>query len=318
MTISTETIRFAGLPVQKFTADIDAPADPGTVAWKIATDWEGGSDRFVADLAALAAAPWAGQVTALILGQWSDSSDPLPVAEITPHLGAFPALTALFVGDMTFEESEISWIDWGDLDPVLSAFPNLTTLHLRGGCTPMDDASPGLVTPTLPGLTSLTVESGGLLEVHLAALLAGDHPALDHLELWLGTQDYGGIENIAPLTALLAGDLFPTVTRLGLRNSEHADEIAAALVGSPLLDRVTHLDLSLGVLTDTGVDALTDTAVGALAAGGLGAVTTLNLDRHYATEAALARLRAAHPGVAISADDPQDPDDDFRYPAVSE
>lgn len=310
MTIATETTRFAGLPVEKFTAGIDVPADPGAVAWKIVTDWDGGSDRFVADLAALAAAPWAGQVTALVLGQWSDSSDPLPVSEITPHLGAFPALTALFVGDMTFEESEISWIDWGDLDAVLSAFPKLTTLQLRGGCTPMDGASRGLATPVLPALTSLTVESGGLLEAHLTALLAGDYPVLDHLELWLGDENYGGIENIEPLAALLAGDLFPTVTRLGLRNSEHTDEIAAALVGSPLLDRLTHLDLSLGVLTDTGVDALT--------AGHLGTVTSLNLDHHYATEAALDRLRAAHPTVTISAEDPQDPDDDFRYPAVTE
>lgn len=312
MTISTATTRFAGLPVQQFTTDTDTPVDPASVAWKIATDWDGGTDRFVADLAALTETPWAGRVTALLLGQWSEASDPLPAGQVAPLLTALPALTALFVGDMTFDESEISWIDWGDLGAVLAAAPNLETLQLRGGCTPMTGDDVDLTPPSLPRLRSLTVESGGLLPSYLTALLAADLPRLERLELWLGTENYGGVETVEPLAALLAGDLFPNVTSLGLRNAEIADEIALALAGAPVLKRITDLDLSLGTLSDIGVDALGD--------GDLGAVTTLILDHHYASDAALGRLRAAHPGITISAEDRQeaDSDDGWRYTAVSE
>lgn len=311
MTISTATTRFAGLPVQQFTTDTDIPTDPAATAWKIATDWDGGDERFVADLTALTETPWAGQVTTLLLGQWSDASDPLPTEQVVPLLAALPALTALFVGDMTFDESEISWIDWADLGAVLAATPNLETLQLRGGCTPMTGDDVMLAPPSLPRLRSLTVESGGLLPAYLTALLAADLPVLERLEVWLGTENYGGIDTVEPLAALLTGDLFPTVTSLGLRNAEIADEIAVALAGAPILTRITDLDLSLGTLTDVGVDAL--------AAGDLGAVTTLILDHHYASDAALDRLRAAHPQITISAEDRQEADrDDWRYTAVSE
>ncbi|MFZ2527688.1 MAG: leucine-rich repeat domain-containing protein [Rhodococcus sp. (in: high G+C Gram-positive bacteria)] len=311
MTISTATTRFAGLPVQQFTTDTDTPADPAATAWKIATDWDGGDERFVADLTALTETEWAGQVTTLLLGQWSDASDPLPTEQVVPLLAALPALTALFVGDMTFDESEISWIDWADLGAVLAATPNLETVQLRGGCTPMTGDDVVLTPPSLPRLRSLTVESGGLLPAYLTALLGADLPVLERLEVWLGTENYGGVDTVEPLAALLTGDLFPNVTSLGLRNAEIADEIAVALADAPILTRITDLDLSLGTLTDVGVDAL--------AAGDLGAVTTLILDHHYASDAALDRLRAAHPQITISAEDRQEADrDDWRYTAVSE
>ena len=297
MTISTATTRFAGLPVQQFTTDTDPPADPAATAWKIATDWDGGDERFVADLTALTETEWAGQVTTLLLGQWSDASDPLPTEQVVPLLAALPALTALFVGDMTFDESEISWIDWADLGAVLAATPNLETVQLRGGCTPMTGDDVVLTPPSLPRLRSLTVESGGLLPAYLTALLGADLPVLERLEVWLGTENYGGVDTVEPLAALLTGDLFPNVTSLGLRNAEIADEIAVALADAPILTRITDLDLSLGTLTDVGVDAL--------AAGDLGAVTTLILDHHYASDAALDRLRAAHPQITISAEDRQ-------------
>jgi hypothetical protein len=314
VTIDTPTSTFAGLPIQQYSADTTTPADPTAVAWKLATDWERGDDGFVDDLLSLAGQPWAGQITALVFGQWSEASDPLPADKVVPLLAAFPAVRHLFLGDMTFEESEISWIDWGDLGAVLAAFPHLEILQLRGGSSTTINEPVPFATPALPHLRSLTVESGGLQQSYLEPLLAIDAPALTDLEIWLGVDNYGAITDLEPLTDLLAGTLFPAMTRLGLRNSELADRIAAALAQAPVLQRITVLDLSNGTLTDTGADAL--------AAADLGAVRTLILDHHFVSDEALTRLRAAHPQIEISATDRQEPetysDEVYLYTAVSE
>lgn len=314
MTIDTPTSTFAGLPVQQYSADIPTPADPGAFAWKIATDWNRGDDGFVDDLVSLAGQPWAGQISTLVFGCWTEASDPLPTDKVVPLLAAFPAVRHLFVGDMTFEECEISWIDWGDLGAVLAAFPDLETLQLRGGSSTTISEPVPLATPVLPRLRSLTVESGGLQQTYLEPLLAIDAPALTDLEIWLGVDNYGAIIDLDPLTDLLAGTLFPAMTTLGLRNSELADRIAAALAQAPVLQRITVLDLSNGTLTDTGADTL--------AGADLGAVRTLILDHHFVSDEALSRLRAAHPHVEISADDRQEPEEHggevYLYTAVSE
>src|SRR4029450_3570514 len=43
-----------------------------------------------------------------------------------------PNLTALFLGDVTFEDCEISWITQTDVSPLLSAYPNLRHFGVRG------------------------------------------------------------------------------------------------------------------------------------------------------------------------------------------
>ena len=55
---------------------------------------------------------------------------------------------------------------------------------------------------------------------------------------------------------VLAGNVFPHVTRLGLRNAELTDDIARALPASTIASRLVHLDLSMGTMTDAGAAAL--------------------------------------------------------------
>jgi hypothetical protein len=81
-------------------------------------------------------------------------------------------------------------------------------------------------------------------------------PKLEHLELWLGALDYGGIEAPAPLEPLLSGKFFRKLKYLGLRNSEMADEVAKAVAQAPILARLEELDLSLGALSDVGAEDL--------------------------------------------------------------
>src|SRR5207248_3315522 len=42
-------------------------------------------------------------------------------------------LAAIYIGDITSEENEISWIHQSDLSPLLEAFPKLQLLRSRGG-----------------------------------------------------------------------------------------------------------------------------------------------------------------------------------------
>jgi hypothetical protein len=158
-------------------------------------------------------------------------------------------------------------------------------------------------------LKSLIIETGGLEPKIVKEVLALKLPALEHLELWLGTSGYGGDTTVEDLEPLLSGGLFPKLRKLGLRDSEIADDIAGVLSKSPLVERLSELDLSLGTLSDVGAQAL-------LACPALKKLSTLDLHHHYCTQDMMIQLRQAFPGVNL--DDKQTGDDEDRYVAVSE
>jgi hypothetical protein len=144
------------------------------------------------------------------------------------------------------------------------------------------------------------------------ALTRAELPALEHLELWLGEENYGGSVRVADLTPLLSGQLFPNLKYLGLRNSEIADEIAAALLHAPVLDRIRVLDLSMGTLGDEGAAAL-------LANPAVAKLELLDVHHHFCSEEMVARLGQL--GIKVNTDERQNPDEydgDWRYVAVGE
>ena len=101
-------------------------------------------------------------------------------------------------------------------------------------------------------LREFAFESGGLPAAVVGSVGECDLPALRHLELWLGTDGYGGDATVDDLAPILTGARLPALTHLGLRDSEIADEVAAALAGAPVVARLESLDLSLGALSDVG------------------------------------------------------------------
>ncbi|MDA7980664.1 MAG: STM4015 family protein [Pirellulales bacterium] len=188
------------------------------------------------------------------------------VAQITKHKDRLPELKALFLGDITQEESEISWITHTDVSPVLAAFHNLEMLRIRG--------SSGLQfsKPMHDKLRALAIESGGLGAEVVKQVLRGHFPELEYLELWLGTPDYEGDCRVNDLQPLFKGKLFPKLKYLGLRNAQIADDIAAVIAIAPIMDQLETLDLSLGTIGDLGANALLQ----------LGSNRTLRrLDLHY-------------------------------------
>jgi hypothetical protein len=308
MTINAHISTFAGLPVQAYPADT-VPADPGAVAWRIEDpDFEGG-DVFLSRLSDLVAEEWAGQVTALILGEWGSAYDsPPPLDYLAAALPQLTNLKALFVGEMTFEECEISWINHGDITPLLTALPALEIFTIRG--------SVGLELKPIrhESLRRLTFESGGLGGDLVRTVSDCDLPRLEHLELWLGTENYGGNAIVDDLAVILTGSRLPALTSLGLRDAEIADQVAVALASAPVIARLEALDLSLGMLSDVGASAL-------LAGQPLTHLRTLDLHHHFLSVPMIARLgtELRDAGVDLDLSDAEDPDDpDARYVAVAE
>ncbi|WP_243709348.1 STM4015 family protein [Micromonospora sp. 15K316] len=250
------------------------------------------------------------RVESLVVGAWGYAAfNPAPIAQLCAAAPRLPALRALFLGDMTSEECEVSWMKVGDVSQLLAAFPSLEVLRVRGG----EDFRFSPVRH--PRLRELAVESGGLSREFVGAVLDSELPALSDLELWLGTSNYGGDTTPADLAPLLAGERFPQLRRLGLRNAEIADEVAQALTSAPVVRRIERLDLSLGTLGDEGAAAL-------LAGQPLTHLAGLDLHHHFMSDEVAASVVAALPGVQVDVSDRQEPDEyggeTYRYTAVSE
>ena len=147
----------------------------------------------------------------------------------------------------------------------------------------------------------------------IGEVAAAELPELEHLELWLGTANYGGIENPDSLKPLLAGDRFPKLRYLGLRDSEIADAIAQLVADAPLLDSLQVLDLSLGTLSDAGAKAL-------VASAKIRGLQTLDIHHHYVSPAMVRQLQQL--GIDVDASEPKEPEkyngEEYRYVALSE
>ena len=310
MTVYQHISTFAGLPVREFTAELEIPDDPQAVAWRISTDYDGGDVVFDQLLTAFVATPWADRVRALVIGEWGNSyENDAPIDKLIAAADRLPGLTALFLGEMVSEENEISWIQQGDVSPLLTAYPRLEVLRVRG-------ADGLMLSPVRhESLRELAFESGGLPATIVRAVVECEFPELRHLELWLGTDNYGGAATVEDLAPVLAGTGWPHLQYLGLRDSEIADQIAEALAGAPVVARLTTLDLSLGLLSDVGAGAL-------LAGQPLTHLRKLDLHHHFLTEEMSARLRdELEPfGVEVDLSEAEGADGDLedRFIAVSE
>ncbi len=213
-----------------------------------------------------------------------------------------PNLRALFLGDLTYRDQEISWITLSDVTALLTAFPRLEHFRARGGN--------GLVLQPIEHahLKSLTFEASNLPRELVRAVGESRLPALEHLELWLGTSEYGADTTVADLQGIFAGTHLPALRYLGLRNSEIADAVAVAVGSAAILPRLRVLDLSLGTLGNRGAEAL-------LAIPALAGLEKLDIHHHYVDPALVARLQAL--GIEVDAsdaeveDDPEDPDDEY-------
>ncbi|WP_042203495.1 STM4015 family protein [Paenibacillus camerounensis] len=264
--------------------------------------------RMNTEIERLSASPEAAQLTSLIIGDWGqayeNSSDEV-VEALVKHSGSFPSLRKLFIGDMSYEDCEISWITQTDLSPLLAAYPELQSFTIQGG-TNLE-----LSNLQHDKLEELIIITGGLGKKVLSQIAAGSLPNLRKLELYLGVDNYGFDGSLEDILPLIQPGKFPKLTYLGLKNSEIQDEIAAALADAEVLDQLHTLDLSLGTLSDTGAEAL-------LASERIKGLQALNLSYHYMSDEMVARWRKSGLPADVSDQQKSDDDEDWRYPSITE
>jgi hypothetical protein len=309
--ISEHATEWLGFPVKLFDAKLSEKGvtDYANTIYRLAIDWDADPD-FATLFSRFISNPAAAQTPAIIIGQFH-GDDPSEGSEEVVQLlvsakAKLPNLRAIFIADMVSEENEISWIIQTDVSPLLAAYPNLEHLRLRGASDLR--LGGGLKHDKLK---SLTIETGGLPPELFDEVLASQLPALESLELWLGTSSYGGDVTVEQLQPLLSGNPFPVLKHLGLRDSEIVDQIAAALASALILTHLNSLDLSLGTLSDTGGKAL-------LANPRLKSLKQLDLHRHFLSQEMMNSLKREFPRVNVDEPEGSDTDEEDRYVAVGE
>ncbi len=305
MTISNHLEDFAGKPVVTFDSTKTQPNANEIIA--IRSSW-GDETPWMEQFEALLANPNVSAITGLVVGAWGEEMyESAEIENVVSALVAaapkLPNLTALFIGDITYEECEISWIQQGNLGPLFEAYPNLTHFGARGG----ENLTLGKI--TLPALSYIVIEAGGLDRSVVHDLIQSELPSLEHFEIYIGTDNYGRTTTIEDLSPLLTNNPFPKLRYLGLRNAEIANDIATTIVNAPILSQVEVLDLSLGTLTDLGGQAL-------LNAPAILKLKRLDLHHHFMSTEMMAALEALPIPVDVS--EQEDDDDDWTFVAVGE
>jgi hypothetical protein len=307
MTVNHTQDRYLGKPVVEFHmgGTIADPASVRTHVYRLAQDYDSAeSQRELLD--AFLAQVDAAAIETLIVGAWSEAHDESPqgyLDGLIERRAELPALRALFVGDMTYEDCEISWIIQTGYNALLDAFPRLRSLRIRG--------SSGLLLAPFAhdALEELAIECGGLPIGIANAIAASKLPALRRLELWLGDDNYGFDGDVADYARMLDAIDASRLEYLGLRDAQISDDLAKHLAAQPWLGKLKTLDLSMGTIGDEGAQALCGSAF-------LAGLETLDLSHHYIGGEWQAKLRALPCKVVL--DDPQDEDDGARYVAVAE
>jgi uncharacterized protein (TIGR02996 family) len=147
--------------------------------------------------------------------------------------------------------------DW-DISGTYTRMPNsesirgMRDLTLRGGSVTLSDDI------DLPELVSFTVETGGLGAHEITQIANAKWPKLESLEIWFGDPNYGASGGIEQLAPILEGRGLANLRSLGLRNCPFADELVGALAGSNILKQIHTLDLSMGNLSDAGLQTMLD------------------------------------------------------------
>lgn len=247
-------------------------------------------------------------IQGLVLGAWEDCSEnqiQIFLDRLVEKKASFPQLKALFVGEMDCEECEMSWINQGSYDQVVASFPDLEHLQIRGGT--------GLSLPVFShgGLKKLIIETGGMDANILQNLVESKLPNLVHLELWLGTGEYGWTGQEADIFPFLNPETFPSLKYLGLCNSDITDGIAEMIASNDfILSQLDVLDLSGGTLTDVGAAAL-------LKSSRLNDLDKLDLHHHYMSPKMEAKLKELKIEVEVSERE-EDGGEVYRYVSVGE
>jgi len=255
--------------------------------------------------------PSARLLQELTVGLWRNDDGQCEYRGVAEALAKLrpPALRRLHLADFKLRrETEISWTDLGDLEPIWGALPRLREVVLQGG-----EVRLGAI--RAPSLRSFELRTGGLSAASMRSIAALEAPALERLVIWFGDPRYGGDAGLEDLRPLLDRRDLPALRHLGLCNALFQDAICELLGSSSLLEQVEVLDLSMGLMSDEGAAAL------ARARPRLKSLRELIVDDNYLTGAARKTLKGLCPKLTFGEQkEPYVWDDgsQHRYVSVSE
>lgn len=227
----------------------------------------------------------------VVIGSWGDPAqeDCQPLLDgIAEHADRFAHITSLFVGDMDFEECEVSWIIQGNYSRLWQAMPQLKSLTIKGS-TDLD-----LGEIAHENLESLTIICGGLGSDVMAQIKKAKLPRLKKLLLYIGVDNYGFDGNADTIREMLEGSDFPNLTYLGIVDSEIQDELTEVVLQSKYIRQITTLDLSCGTLTDKGGQLLLEQVPG------LPNLEKLDVHYHYLSDELMGKLEQLPLEVDVS------------------
>ena len=192
-------------------------------------------------------------VTELIIGDWgisyTESSQPI-IDDIVANADKFSHVEKLFIGDMDYEECEVSWIIQGNYGKLWAALPNLKELTIKGS-TDLD-----LGEICHENLEALTIICGGLPQYIIEQIENARTPKLKKLLLYIGSDNYGFDGDSKTIEKLLENADFPELEYLGIVDSEIQDELAKVVLESKFMSQIHTLDLSCGTLSDEGAQEI--------------------------------------------------------------
>ncbi len=204
-----------------------------------------GPETMIEDILAHKAFPGLDELVIGNWGVWNGSCPPI-IDGIVENKEKFSHIQKVFIGNMGYEECEVSWIEQGDYSKLWAAMPQLKELTIKG--------SNELVLGEIchEELEALTIICGGLPVSVIQSIQNAKLPKLKKLLLFIGVEEYGfdGDENT--IKELLTQAQFPELTELGITDSEIQDELTEVVLGSKFMEQITTLDLSNGTLTDKG------------------------------------------------------------------
>jgi len=217
-------------------------------------------------------------------------------------------ISKMFIGDMEFEECEVSWIEQGYYGDLLKALPKLKSLTIKGS----NELSLGDINHD--NLEELEIICGGLPSLVIKQIAAAKLPKLKKLNLYFGVEDYGFDGTIEDIASILKADYIKNLSYLGLGNSELQDEIVEKIVESKNLYNIKTLDLSNGTLTDKGGQMILDNI------SMFKNLEKLDLTYHYLSEKMMENLKNTGINVILDeANDAEEYDGEiYYYPMLTE
>jgi len=276
--------------------------------WEDIDEDQKNADTMIADIIADPELP---QLEEVIIGCWGESWDNSAQAiidGIVEHKEKFANVKSLFVGDMDFEECEVSWIEQADYSKLWSALPDLEMLTIKGST----ELELGEIKHA--NLKSLEIICGGLPVSVIRSIEKAQLPNLEELMLYIGVEDYGFDGDVSDIESLLEKSDFPKLEILGIMDSEIQDEIAEVVVKSKYMKQIKKLALSYGTLTDKGGEILLKELPS------FENIKEVDLEYHYLSDEMVAKLDKLP--MDIWTDDQQEDDEYdgevYRYPMLTE